>query len=127
MRLVLGIDLVAEGDLRLVEHDGEMRRPVVGGHVAQKLPQHVAEAEHGVDLKTVRLAVQRRQRVIGTEDVAGTVNQEDVVALAGGLRRDRSGSRFGSSGLGVGGRGRSSLGVSFGGGLRGGFGHGRNV
>ena len=83
VRLVLGVELVAEGDFRLVEHDGQMRRPVVRRHVAQQLPQHVAEAEHGVDLQPVGLAVQRRQRVIGAEDVAGTVDQEDVVALSG--------------------------------------------
>ncbi len=34
--------------------------------------------------KPVGLAVQRRQRVIGAEDVAGTVHQKDVVALGGG-------------------------------------------
>ena len=83
VRLVVGIELVAEGDLRLVEHDGEMGRPVVLRHVAQQLPQHVAEAEHGVDLQAVGFAVQRRQRVIGAENVGGTVDQKDMVALGG--------------------------------------------
>ncbi len=81
VRLVVGIELVAEGDFGLVEHDRQMRRPVVRGHVAQQLPQHVAEAEHGVDLEPVGFAVQRRQRVVGAEDVGGTVDQKDVGAL----------------------------------------------
>jgi hypothetical protein len=54
-------------------------------HVAQQLPQHVAEAEHGIDLQPVGFAVQRRQRVIGAENVGGTVDQEDVVAFGGGF------------------------------------------
>ena len=65
----------------------------------QQLPQHVAEAEHGVDLQPVRLAGQRRQRVIGAEDVARAVDQEDVVAL---LERAGDG---GVGGGGFGGRG----------------------
>ncbi len=92
VRLVFRIDLVAEGDFRLVEDDRQMRRPVVLGHLAQQLPQHVAEAEHGIDLQPVGLAVQRRQRVIGAEDVGGTVDQEDMVALPGRLRGDGFGS-----------------------------------
>ena len=58
VRLVVGIELVAERDFGLVEDDGQMRRPVILGHVAQQLPQHVAEAEHGIDLQPVGLAVQ---------------------------------------------------------------------
>ena len=84
VRLVVGIHLGAERLLRLVEHDREMGRLLLRLHVAQELPQHVAEAEHGVELQPVRLAVQRRQCVIGAEDVARAVDQEDVVAL---LRR----------------------------------------
>ena len=83
VRLVVGIELVAERDLGFVEDDRQMRRPVILGHVAQQLPQHVAEAEHGIDLQPVGFAVQRRQRVIGAENVGGTVDQEHMVALAG--------------------------------------------
>ena len=50
LRLVVGIELVAERDFGLVEDDREVRRPVVRRHVAHQLPQHVAESEHGVDL-----------------------------------------------------------------------------
>ena len=82
VRLVIGIELVAERDLGFVEDDRQMRRPVILGHVAQQLPQHVAEAEHGIDLQPVGLAVQGRQRVIGAENVGGTVDQEHMVALA---------------------------------------------
>ena len=86
VRLVVGIELVAEGALGLVEHHREMRRPVLRLHVAQQLPQHVAEAEHRIDLQPVGLAVERRQRVIGAEDVARAVDQKDVVALLHGAR-----------------------------------------
>ena len=89
VRLVVGIELVAEGDFRLVEDDGQMGRPVVRRHVAQQLPQHVAEAEHGIDLQPVGFAVQRRQRVIGAENIGGTVDQKDVVALGQGFKRLR--------------------------------------
>ena len=81
VRLVVGIHLGAERLLRQVEHHREVGRLVLRLHVAQKLPQHVAEAEHGIELQPVRLAVDRRQRVIGAENVAGAVDQKDVVAL----------------------------------------------
>ena len=92
VRLVVGIEIGAERLLGFIEDDGQMRRPLLRLHVAQQLPQHVAEAEHGIDLQPVRLAVERRQRVIGAEDVARAIDQEDVVALfqradGGGVRR----------------------------------------
>ena len=88
VRLVVGIHLGAERLLRLVEDHGEMGRPFLRRHVAQELPQHVAEAEHGVELEPVGLAVDRRQRVIGAEDVAGAVDEKDVIAF---LQRRRGG------------------------------------
>ena len=96
VRLVFGIDLGAEGLFRLVEHHREMRRLLVRLHLGQQLPQHVAEAEHGIDLQAVGFAGERRQRVIGAEDVAGAVDQEDVVAR---LERPRGigGGRRGSA------------------------------
>ena len=57
MRLVFGIHLGAEGFLREVEHHREMGRLLVFLHVAQKLPQHVAEAEHRIELQPVGFAV----------------------------------------------------------------------
>src|SRR5256886_10938322 len=87
------MQLGAEGLLRLVEHDREVGRPLLGLHVAQELPQHVAEAEHGIDLQPVGLAVERRQRVIGAENVGRAVDQKDVVAF---LRRPGEGRRAAS-------------------------------
>ncbi len=94
VRLVIGIKLVAEGDFRLVEDDGQMGRPVVRRHLAQQLPQHVAEAEHGIDLQPVGFAVQGRQRVIGAENIGGTVDQKDMVAFDGGFDGNGFGSGF---------------------------------
>ena len=88
VRLVIGVHLVAEGFLRLVEYDREVGWPLLGLHVAQELPQHVAEAEHGVDLQPVGFAVERRQCVISAENVRRAVDQEDVIAL---LRRPGNG------------------------------------
>ena len=88
VRLVGGVELVAERVLGLVEDDREMRRPLLRLHVAQQLPQHVAETEHRVDLQPVGFAVERRQRVIGAENIGGAVDQKYVVA---GLRRTRLG------------------------------------
>ncbi len=70
VRLVVGIHLGAEGALGEVEHHGKVGGLLLGFHVAQELPQHVAEAEYGIELQPVRLAVDRRQRVVGAENVA---------------------------------------------------------
>ena len=82
--LVVRIHVGPECLLRLVEHDRQVARPLVRFHVAHQLPQHVAEAEHGVDLQPVGFARQWRQRVIGAEYVGGAVDQKDVIAT---LRR----------------------------------------
>ena len=84
-------------------------------HVAQQLPQHVAEAEHGIDLQPVGFAVQRRQRVIGAENVGGTVDQKDMVALLQGLDGSGLGGGFGGCfrhgrNLGIFARGMTALG-----------------
>ena len=81
VRLVVGIHCRAEGLLRLVEYHREMGRPLVGFHIAQQLPQHVAEAEHRIELQPVGFAVDRRQRVIGAENVAGAIDEKDVIAF----------------------------------------------
>ena len=78
----------------------------------QQLPQHVAEAEHGVDLQPVGLAGQRRQRVIGAEDVARAVDQEDVVA---GLQRAGRCGRAAVLGCGFGGLAGDLAGLGLGG------------
>ena len=86
VRLVFGVEFGAEGFFRLVEHHRQVGRLVVL-HLGQQLPQHVAEAEHGIDLQAVRLAGERRQRVIGAKNVAGAVHQKEVVALFQRTRR----------------------------------------
>ncbi len=94
VRLVVRIEIGAERLFGFVEDHREMRRLVLRLHVAQQLPQHVAETEHGIDLQAVRFAAKRRQRVIGAEDVARSVDQKDVIAFlqsaggsgCGGLR-----------------------------------------
>ena len=101
VRLVVGIDIVAEGLLRLVEDHRDMRRLVLRLHLGQQLPQHVAEAEHGADRQAVGLARERRQRVIGAENVAGAVDQEEVVALLQRARR-RGGGLGAGGGFGFG-------------------------
>ena len=70
--LVIGIDVVAESPPRGVENDGE----VIGLGVLQQLHQHGAEAEHRVGRRAVA-PVHRRQRVIGAENVARSVDQKD--------------------------------------------------
>ena len=87
--LVFGIHFRAERLFRFVEHHREMRRPVFRLHIAQQFPQHVAEAEHGIDLQAVGFAAERRQRVIGAENVARSVDQEDVVAFLDRTRAER--------------------------------------
>ena len=100
MRLVFGVELVAEGDFRLVEDNGEVRRAVVLRHIPQQLPQHVAEAEHGIDLQPVGFAVERRQRVISAENVGRAIHQKDVVAFRGGFGGGELGGRYGILGHG---------------------------
>ncbi len=104
MRLVVRVHVSAERLFRLVEHDREVGRLLAGLHIAQQLPQHVAEAEDGVDLQSVRLAAERRQRVIGAEDVARAIDQEDVIArLRRAAGHGRSGCALGAGIFGFGG------------------------
>ena len=79
LRLVGGIDVVPEGLRRLVEDHREMRGLLARIGVLQQLPQHVAETLHRAHRQAVGLAGERRQRVIGAEDVAGTVDQIEMV------------------------------------------------
>src|SRR3546814_12442578 len=63
---------------RWIEDDGY----VIGIRLAQQLHQHVGEAEGGVGRRAVRGAA-RRDREVGPEDVAGAVDQVEV--LVGGV------------------------------------------
>ena len=93
VRLVVLVDLLAEGLLRRVEDDGEMGRCLGGLRLAQELPQHGAEPVHGTDRQPVRRPRQRRQRVEGAEDVARAVDEVDVAALGDGRRLARGHGR----------------------------------
>ena len=81
MRLVIGIEVGSKRLLRFIEHDRQMSRPVFRLEVAQELPQHVAEAEHRIELESVRLAGERRQRMVGAKNIRRAVDQKNVVAL----------------------------------------------
>ena len=84
MRLVVLVDLVAEGLLAGVEDDGQVRRPARLARVGQQLPQHGAEAVHRPHRQPIGRTRQRRQRMEGAEDVARAVDQVDVAALDDG-------------------------------------------
>ena len=82
VRLVVGEDVVAEGDARAVEDHRETAR----AGIAQQLRQHLGEAEHRVDRDPFRVG-HRRQAVEGAEDVARPVDQIDRLrASFSGLR-----------------------------------------
>ena len=90
--LVFGIKLLAERLRRIVEDDGEMGRHDADfgvARVTQQLPQHVAETGDRADRQAVGFARQRRQGVIGPEDVGRTVDQEEMVSGFHDAPRDR--------------------------------------
>ena len=116
MGLVVGVKLVAEGDLRLVEHHRQVGRRVGRRlHVDQQLPEHVAEALDRPHRQAVRLAGQRRQGVEGAENEPRPVHQIEpgdrpvlgrragnfVQGLGGGLERLGHGWKIGRRWRGV--------------------------
>ena len=78
--LVLGVEGVAEGDLGLVEDDGDVGGRVGPLRLLQHLPDHVGEAGDGADRQAVGLAGERRQGVVGAEDETRAVDQVQVAA-----------------------------------------------
>ena len=78
--LVGVVERVAEGGGGMVQHDSQMRRLLARDAVANQPPEHVAEAGHGADRQPVRLARQRRQRVVRPEDVGRAIDKEHMVA-----------------------------------------------
>ena len=78
VRLVFGVDVIAEGLARAVEDDGDE----IGLRVLDQLHQHLGEPEHRVGRRAVGRR-HRRQRVIGAEDEARAVDQKDMFALIG--------------------------------------------
>ncbi len=89
VRLVAVEQIVAEGARRVIEDHREMGRRTEFAGLAQELPQHAAEAMHRADRQPVGRPRQRRQRVIGPENIPRAVDQIDVIAFchrpAGGL------------------------------------------
>ena len=77
--LVFRVDVIAERLRRMIEDDGEMGGLVPGIGLFQELPQHVAEALNGAHRQAVRLARQGRERMIGAEDIAGAIDEIEMV------------------------------------------------
>ena len=92
VRLVLVVHLVAERMLRLVEDDRHVGRPVGLVQPVGQLPQHGRIAIDRADGSAVAVG-QRRQPVIGAENVARPVDEIEVVlrpsARSRALRRFR--------------------------------------
>ncbi len=82
--LVEVVQLVAEGLGGIVEDHREMRwrHPHIGvARILQQLPQHVAEAGHGVDRQSIGFAVERRDGMEGAENETGAVHEEEMIAF----------------------------------------------
>ena len=92
--LIFGIDVVAEGLGRGIEDDGEMGRLELVLRVLDKLVEHVAKARDGPDGRTVGFARQRRQRMIGAENIARSIDQKEVIALFERAGRDAAAHIF---------------------------------
>ena len=78
---ILVKDFITECMAGGVKDNGEMRRAVVILLVLQKLEQHVRKPGHRANRQTVRFARQRRQSMIGPENIGGPIDQNDVGVL----------------------------------------------
>src|SRR5690606_33394782 len=84
VRLIFGINLFAESLRRIIKNDREMRwhdADIGISRILQQLPQHVAEAGHGPYRQAIRLAGQRWQGMIGTENITRAVNEKEMIAF----------------------------------------------
>ena len=88
VRLVLVVHLVAEGLLRRVEDHRHVGRPVGLVEPVGELPQHRRIAIDRARRRPVAVG-QRRQPVIGAEDVARPIDEVEVGRRGGGWRVDR--------------------------------------
>ena len=77
MRLVFGINLIAKRIAPGIKHHCDMAR----GMTQQELRQHIREAKHRIHRRTI-WPRHGRQGVIGAEDIARTIHQNQV-AFAG--------------------------------------------
>ncbi len=85
--LVFVIEVVAEGAARIVEDHRHMGRRIAARVILDIALEHIDEARHRADRQAVRLARERRQRVIGAEDKGRAVDQVQVATLAKTHRR----------------------------------------
>ena len=76
--LVVLVDLVAETDPAGIEDHREVGRPVGLVEIGGELPQHRGVAIDCAHRRAFRIG-QRRQPVIGAEDVGGTIDEIEVV------------------------------------------------
>ena len=80
LRLVLRVDVVAERFRGMIEDHREVGGLLAGLGFLQQLPQHVAEALHGADGQAIGLARERRQRVVGAENIPRAIDEIEMVA-----------------------------------------------
>ena len=84
----------SEGFLGFVEDNRQMRRPLVRLHFLEQLPQHVAKAINRIHVGAIGRARLEPDRMIGTENVAGAVDEKDVIAFFYRSRSRRGGRGF---------------------------------
>ena len=86
VRLVFGIDVIAEGDGGSVEDDRHMGRLIIALQIPQHFPDHVAKAGNRAHRHTVRFAGQGGQGMIGAKNEARSVDEIEVIIGRGGHR-----------------------------------------
>jgi hypothetical protein len=82
LRLVFVIEVVAEGVRALVQHHRQMGRPLRLVERIGKLPQHRRIAIDGADIEALAVG-ERRQLVIGAEDVSAAIDQIEMILFIG--------------------------------------------
>src|SRR3546814_18689754 len=73
----------------MMENEGEMGRPVGGVQIRGELPEQLRIAINRAHGHALRVR-QRRQAVIGAEDVAGAIDQIEMILLGHGARCSRA-------------------------------------
>ena len=82
LRLVLVVESIAECGGGMVHDNRQMGRLFPRHAFAHQFPHHVAEARHRADRQPVGLAGERRQRVIGAENIGRAIDKKEVAAGA---------------------------------------------
>ena len=78
---IVGVHVIAECVGAFVEHTREMGRAVGAFKLFEQLPEHVAKTRHSAHGQSVRFARQRRQRVIGAENIGRGIYQIEVAVF----------------------------------------------